>query len=91
MGTRDSGDRSHLSSWGRGGILKLDSSTLSSAVSGRGRDTEGSWELQGRHSLLRGALRLCQREAAPTNDFWPSVECSGMIAFGEHTPRNYIK
>lgn len=70
IGARDSGDRSHLSPWGRGGELNLDSSTLSRAKSQDVEgDIKGSWELQGRHSLLRGALRLCQREAAPTNDF----------------------
>lgn len=68
--TRDSGDRSSLSPWVQGGDLKLDSSTLSGAKSlNIEGDIKGSWELQGRHSLLRAALRLCQREAAPTNDF----------------------
>lgn len=62
--TRDSGDRSSLSPWVRGGDLKLDSSTLSGAKS---LNMEG--DIKGRHSLLRAALRLCQREAAPTNDF----------------------
>lgn len=65
--------------WGEG--TRLGSSTLVSEVSGHGRTQKEKL----------GDTRKVFSPTSYKTHFWPSVECSGMIAFGEHIPRNHIK